>query len=165
MRNILLLQGANMSFLGRRQPELYGTTTAAELDTLMHAHAASRGVALSITYTHMEGEAIARLYRAVAEGCDGIVMNPAGFLYAGYALRDCLSALPLPCIEVHMTNIEKRGMRSVTIEACAGAVIGFGIQSYLLGLDAVLAVVDAGKHTGRSDRGAQALSDLQSQVF
>ncbi len=142
MTRILLLQGANMSFLGRRQPELYGTTTAAELDAMMSAHAAARGVELLIHYTHVEGEAIARLYAAVDEGVAGVLMNPAGFLYAGYALRDCLRALPIPCVEVHMTNIEARGMKSVTAEAVVGAVMGFGIDSYVTGFDALLRHLD-----------------------
>ncbi|MBK8019728.1 MAG: type II 3-dehydroquinate dehydratase [Betaproteobacteria bacterium] len=142
MRKILLLQGANMSFLGRRQPELYGTTTAAELDAMMTAHAAARDTELLIHYTHVEGEAISRLYAAVDEGVAGVLMNPAGFLYAGYALRDCLRALPIPCVEVHMTNIEARGMRSVTAEAVAGAVMGFGIDSYVAGFDALVRHLD-----------------------
>ena len=142
MTKILLLQGANMSFLGRRQPELYGTTTAAELDAMMTAHAAAQGVELLIHYTHVEGEAIARLYAAVDEGVAGVLMNPAGFLYAGYALRDCLRALPIPCVEVHMTNIEARGMKSVTAEAAAGAVMGFGIDSYVVGFDALMRFLD-----------------------
>ena len=144
MRKVLLLQGANMSFLGRRQPEIYGTTTAEELDRMMLAHARERGVALEIFYTHIEGEAIGRLYRAVDESFVGVVMNPAGFVYAGYALRDCLRALPIACVEVHMTNIEARGMKSVTAEAAVGAVYGFGIRSYMLGLDALLAHLDLG---------------------
>jgi 3-dehydroquinate dehydratase-2 len=138
MRRILMLQGANMAFLGRRQPELYGTTTAAELDALMQAQARARGVGLEIFYTHVEGEAIGRLYAAVDDGIAGVLMNPAGFLYAGYALRDCLRALPIPCVEVHMTNIEARGMKSVTAEAAVGSVVGFGVDSYRLGLDALL---------------------------
>jgi 3-dehydroquinate dehydratase-2 len=133
-----MLQGANMAFLGRRQPELYGTTTAAELDALMQAQARERGVGLEIFYTHVEGEAIGRLYAAVDDGIAGVLMNPAGFLYAGYALRDCLRALPIPCVEVHMTNIEARGMKSVTAEAAVGSVVGFGVDSYRLGLDALL---------------------------
>jgi 3-dehydroquinate dehydratase II len=144
MRKVLLLQGANMSYLGRRQPELYGTTTAAELDAQMQTLAAERDVALDIFYTHVEGESIARLYRAVDEGHVGVLMNPAGFLYAGHALRDCLRALPIPCVEVHMTNIEARGMRSVTAEATVGCVLGFGVYSYRLGLDALLAHLDQG---------------------
>ncbi len=65
-------------------------------------------------------------------------MNPAAFLYAGYALRDCLRAVPLPYIEVHMTNIEKRGLRSILAEAAVGMITGFGVQSYVLGLEAML---------------------------
>jgi 3-dehydroquinate dehydratase-2 len=137
-----MLQGANMSALGWRQPELYGTTTAAQLDAWMTEQAAQRGVMLEIFYTQVEGEAIGRLYRAVEEQIAGVLMNPAGFSYAGYALRDCLRALPMPCVEVHMTNIEARGMKSVTLEACVGSVLGFGVHSYRIGLDALLSHLD-----------------------
>jgi 3-dehydroquinate dehydratase-2 len=141
MSKLLVLQGPNMSFLGRRQPELYGTTTAAELDLMLHEHARANAYDLEIFYTHIEGEAIARLYQAVDEGIDGLVMNPAGFLYSGYALRDCLRAVSFPYIEVHITNIEKRGMHSVLAEAGVGVIAGFGLQSYFLGLEAMLRIV------------------------
>lgn len=138
MTKLLVLQGPNMSFLGRRQPELYGTTTAAELDQMLQEHACSNAYDLEIFYTHIEGEAIARLYQAVDEGVDGLVMNPAGFLYAGYALRDCLRTISFPYIEVHMTNIEKRGIHSILAGASVGMVAGLGLHSYFLGLDAML---------------------------
>jgi 3-dehydroquinate dehydratase-2 len=141
MSKLLVLQGPNMSFLGRRQPELYGTTTAAELDLMLHEHARANAYDLEIFYTHIEGEAIARLYQAVDEGIDGLVMNPAGFLYSGYALRDCLRAVSFPYIEVHITNIEKRGMHSVLAEAGVGVIAGFSLQSYFLGLEAMLRIV------------------------
>ena len=83
-------------------------------------------------------EAINRLYRAVDDGVQGLVMNPAGFNHAGYALRDCIFALPFPYVEVHMTNIEKRGIKSVLAPAAVGSVFGFGVQSYVLGLEAML---------------------------
>lgn len=135
---ILLVQGANLSYLGRREPELYGTTSASELDSMLRAYAEKRGYDLEIFYTHIEGEAIARLYRAVDEHFDGVVMNPGGFTYAGYALRDCLRALPFPYVEVHMTNLDKRGIRSVIAEVAVGVVSGFGPESYILGFDAML---------------------------
>lgn len=138
MTRILLVQGPNMSYLGKRQPELYGRTTAAQLDALLRAHARSHGYALDIFYTHSEGEAIERLYRAASQGIDGLVMNPAAFLFAGYALRDCLRAVPFPYIEVHMTNIEKRGIHSILAETAVGMVAGFGVRSYVLGLEAML---------------------------
>ena len=137
MKKILVVQGANMTYLGRRQPELYGTTTAAELDEMMREHARNHHYELEIYYTHIEGEAIQRLYQAVDEGVDGLVMNPAGFLYAGYALRDCLRTISFPYVEVHMTNIEKRGIHSILADTSVGMIAGFGINSYLLGLDAM----------------------------
>jgi 3-dehydroquinate dehydratase-2 len=134
---ILVVQGANMAYLGKRQPEIYGTTTAAELDDMLHKHASSRGIALQIFYTHIEGEAIGRIYQALDDDIDGLVINPAGFLHTGYALRDCLRSCKPPVVEVHMSNIDKRGLHSVTAEAAHGVVAGFGIRSYLMGLDAV----------------------------
>ena len=145
MINILLLQGANMAYLGRRQPEIYGTTSAAELDAMLQGHARERGFELDICYTHIEGEAIARLYRAADEGIDGLLMNPAGFMYAGYALRDCLRALKFPCIEVHISNIDQRGLKSVTADAVRGVIAGFGLRSYLMGMDALLALIGEAK--------------------
>ncbi|HEX4984568.1 MAG TPA: type II 3-dehydroquinate dehydratase, partial [Burkholderiales bacterium] len=112
--------------------------TAAELDTLLLEHARAARYQLDIFYTNVEGEAIDRLYRAVDEGIQGLVMNPAGFNHAGYALRDCVRALPYPYVEVHMTNIEKRGIHSVLTEVAAGCIAGFGVDSYVLGLEAML---------------------------
>ena len=142
MTKILLLQGANMVWLGQREPELYGTTTASELDAIMRARAASAGITLDIFYANIEGEAIARIYQAVKEGVDGLLMNPAGFTYAGFALRDCIKAVSLPYVEVHMTNIERRGTRSVLAEVANGVVTGLGISSYLLGLDGLLNAIE-----------------------
>jgi len=138
MRKILLVQGPNMSYLGRRQPELYGTTTAKELDAMLLAYAKERDCQLSIFYTHAEAAAIERIYAAVDEPVDGLLMNPAAMLYAGYALRDTLRAIPFPYVEVHMTNIDKRGLHSITAEAAVGVIHGFGVRSYVLGLDALL---------------------------
>ena len=87
---ILLVHGANLTFLGRREPAIYGTTTAAELDAMLQRHAREHGYVLDIFYSNIEGEAINHIYRAVDEGFDGLVMKPAGFTYAGFALNDCI---------------------------------------------------------------------------
>lgn len=142
---VLMLQGANMNYLGRREPERYGTTTAAEVDSMMAAYAAERGVDLEIFYTNVEGEAINRIYRANDEGLDGLLMNPAGFQYAGFALRDCLAAVKptLPYVEVHITHRSiTGGLQTVTAEMCEGLVLGFGTDSYLLGLDGLLRILE-----------------------
>jgi 3-dehydroquinate dehydratase-2 len=80
--------------------------------------------------TNIEGEAITWTYDATPGVVDVLVMNSAGFLYAGYALRVCLKAVPLPYLEVHMTNIERREMKSVTTTECIGMISGLGINSY-----------------------------------
>lgn len=134
---LLLIQGANMEYLGRRQPELYGTTTAKELDAMLRRRARRLGVSLDIVYTNTEGEAVTAVYKAERSGVNGVLFNPAGFLHAGHALRDCLKSIKAPAIEVHMTNIEKRGRRSVTAEAAIGVIAGFGVDSYLLALEAM----------------------------
>jgi 3-dehydroquinate dehydratase-2 len=70
-----------------------------------------------------------------------MLINPAGFTYAGYALRDCIKALIMPTVEVHMSNIERRGMKSVTAEASVGVITGFGRDSYIYGLNAIVDLV------------------------
>ena len=141
MAKILVFQGANMIWLGVRQPEIYGTTTAAELDERIRAHAAKRGCEVEIFYTNVEGEGIDRLYQAHREGVDAIVMNPAGFSYAGYALRDAIKGIDVPVVEVHISHQVNRGIEAVTTEAAVGAIWGFGLHSYILGIDAALELV------------------------
>ena len=98
MAKILLLQGANLTFLGRREPEIYGSTTPAELDARLQRHAREHGYQLDIIYTNIEGEAINCIYQAVDKGFDGLVMNPANLTYAGFALKDCIKGAALPYI-------------------------------------------------------------------
>lgn len=147
MTSILAIQGTNMEWLGRRQPEYYGTTTAAELDDILRTQAAAKGVEIEIVYTNFEGEAIGRIYQAVRDGVDGLLMNPAGFTYEGAALRDCLLGVgdDLPYVEVHMTNIECRGTVSVIAPAADGVVVGLGLDSYIVGLDALLRLIEKRK--------------------
>jgi 3-dehydroquinate dehydratase-2 len=141
MVKILLLQGANLTFLGRREPEIYGSTTPAELDAMLRRHAQDHVYQLEIFYTNIEGEAINRIYQAVDEDFDGLVMNPAGFTYAGFALKDCIKGAGLPYVEVHISNIAKRNINCVLSDVAEGMITGFGIHSYILGLDAMLEIL------------------------
>src|SRR5215831_3960971 len=141
MVKILLLHGANLTFLGRREPEIYGSTTPAELDAILRCHARDHAYQLEIFYTNIEGEALNRIYQAVEEGCDGLVMNPAGFSYAGFALRDCIKGAGLPYVEVHISSIAKRKIHCVLSDVAEGMITGFGIHSYVLGLDAILEIL------------------------
>jgi 3-dehydroquinate dehydratase-2 len=141
MTKILLVQGANLTFLGRREPAIYGTTTAAELDAMLQRHAMKHDYVLEIFYSNIEGEAINRIYRAVDEGFDGLVMNPGGFTYAGFALKDCVKGAGLPYVEVHISNIAKRGIHCVLSDVAEGFITGFGMHSYSLGLEAMLEIL------------------------
>ena len=84
---IILIQGANMEYLGKREPELYGTITAKELDEKLMNAAIALNQKLEIRYTNIEGEAISWIYEAERNDFKGLIMNHAGFLFAGYALR------------------------------------------------------------------------------
>lgn len=137
---ILLLQGPNMNYLGKRQPELYGATTAAELDEMVREHARTTGYRVSIYYTNSEGAALDRIYEAVEnEGMDGLVMNPASWSVgaAGTSMRYCIMSVAKPYVEVHLRNQYVMKNVSTLGDLAVGVVQGFGIDSYLLGLDAM----------------------------
>ena len=142
-----MLNGANMNWLGKREPEFYGTRTLAEVNELVAARAAERDCAVEFFQSNVEGLAMDRIYAAAEAGIDGLLMNPAGFSHAGYALRDCLRAVQLPYVEVHMSNTEARGIDPVTTCEAAGVIAGLGTNSYLIGLDALLGVI-AAQHEG-----------------
>ncbi|MEZ5866490.1 MAG: type II 3-dehydroquinate dehydratase [Geminicoccaceae bacterium] len=144
MTKLLVLQGANMNWLGRRQPEIYGRTTAAELDAMLRAHAAEHGYTIEIAYHNHEGDAIDALYAAETGDVDAVVMNPGGFSYTGYALRDCIKGIELPVIEIHLSNHYVRGIESVTAEAAKGVFMGLGTDIYIAGVEAALRLLRRG---------------------
>jgi 3-dehydroquinate dehydratase II len=90
------------------------------------------------TDTNVEGDAINRIYEAAESGIDGLVMNPAGFTYAGYALKDCVKGVGLPYVEVHISHLAKRNIQCVLSEVSDGVIFGFGLYGYILGLQAML---------------------------
>lgn len=141
MLKILVLQGPNLNYLGKREPEHYGTGTAAELDAAMKAHAAVNGYDIGIFYTNSEGTAVDRLYQAMEENVDGLLMNPGAWALAGYSIEYCLRGIKLPYVEVHLRNQYKMKIVSRLAELSEGVIQGFGFDSYLLGLDALLRVL------------------------
>ncbi|MBB3063826.1 type II 3-dehydroquinate dehydratase [Limibacillus halophilus] len=145
MPKFLLLQGGNMNFLGIREPEVYGRTTAPELDEMVRAYAAEKGFEVEIYYTNIEGEAIDKMFDAHNRKLDGCVINPGGFCYAGYALRDCIRGIKVPTVEVHMTNHYTRQIFSVTAQATKGVFMGMGIQTYMRAFDSLLALLEEQK--------------------
>jgi 3-dehydroquinate dehydratase-2 len=141
MVKILLIQGSNMSLLGIRQPEIYGSTTAAELDRTLLEYAKKKGFELEIFYTNSEGECIDRIIKAYHDKVNALVMNPGGFTYSAKAIGDTVKGLKIPYIEVHLSNHYVRDIHSVIADSAQGVIMGLGIQVYFLGLDAALYLI------------------------
>jgi len=141
---ILVIHGPNLNMLGKREPEVYGKRSLADLNALIASHATSKGVTVSTFQTNHEGAIIDHLQLAAAEGHQAIVINPGAYTHSSLAIADAIRGLELPVIEVHISNIHARGhirSRSLTAAACVGSISGFGFQSYLLAIDAAVAVL------------------------
>lgn len=136
-----VLHGPNLNLLGRREPELYGTTTLEELDERLIAFGRELGVEVATYQSNHEGELIDRIHEW-GERFDGFVVNAGAYTHTSIALRDALVGVGRPFVEVHLTNVHAReSFRSVSLLASAavGVVAGFGIESYLLGLRGLVA--------------------------
>ena len=142
MAKIVLIQGANLCWLGKREPEIYGTTSADDVDAMVREHARKNDYDVDIFYTNHEGQCIDKIYEAYEEGVDALVMNPGGFTYAGYAIADTIKGVaPLPYVEVHISNQAARGIESATAKAAHCVIHGIGIYGYILGLEAAIHLV------------------------
>jgi len=133
---ILVLHGPNLNLLGAREPEIYGTTTLAEIDARLREIAEADGHVLESFQSNHEGALVDKLQSAVRDA-DGVVINPAAFSHYSLALRDAVEAIDVPVVEVHLSNIYAREpfrRRSVLSGVCAGVVAGFGVDSYVGGL-------------------------------
>lgn len=134
---ILVINGANMNLLGKREPDIYGREDYAALCARIYAHAQSRGVAVQCFQSNHEGAIIDAIQDA--DGTfDGIVINPGAYAHYSYAIRDALKAIRIPAVEVHLSDIAHREEfrhLSVTAPACIAQISGHGFESYTMGID------------------------------
>ena len=144
MKKILVINGPNMNLLGERQPEIYGELTLVKLNEKLAAHAVEKALQLDFFQSNHEGVLIDRIHAAKAE-YDGIIINPAALTHYSYAIADALSAVALPAVEVHLSDIFKREdfrKTSVTAPSCLAQFCGRGAESYLEALDFLAGIFD-----------------------
>ena len=137
---ILLINGANLNMLGIREPEKYGAKTLADIEQAVIQKGRELGVEVSVYQSNIEGEIVEKIQQALGV-YDGILINAGGYTHTSVVIRDAISAVKIPTIEVHMTNIHAREEfrhTSLLSGVCKAIVAGFGEDSYLLALEGLL---------------------------
>lgn len=138
---VLVVHGPNLDRLGKREPEVYGRTTLADIDAALIALGRELGAEVETFQSNWEGALIDRVHRAGDEGVGGILINPGGLTHTSVALRDALLAIAIPFVEVHLSNVHAREpfrRHSYFSDVARGVVCGFGARSYELGLRGLL---------------------------
>ena len=137
MKRVLVVNGPNLNLLGKREPEIYGTASLADLTDTVRDKAQELGLQVSFFQSNSEGEIIDFLQKE-APGSAGIIINPGAFSHYSLALYDCLVALAVPTVEVHISNLHAREewrSKSVTARAARGVITGLGFSGYKLALE------------------------------
>lgn len=144
MVRICLIHGPNLNLLGSREPEFYGRDAFDEINRKIKSQAQSMDMEVKIIQSNHEGEIIDALHEA-REWADAVIINPAAYSHYSYAIRDAITAVRLPTVEVHMSNIHSREEfrhTSVVSPVVVGQIVGFGTFSYLLALEAAKNLVE-----------------------
>lgn len=144
MKTILMLHGINHNMFGQRDPAQYGTVTLAEIDASLRSLGSQLGCEVDSFQTNCEGAMCDRIHQGFWDGVDGVLINAGAWTHYSYGIRDALAMLTVPVVEIHMSNIHAREPfrhHSVFADIARGQICGFGADSYLLGLRAVLSAV------------------------
>ena len=137
---ILILHGPNLNLLGEREPGVYGSVTLEEINRRLVAFGLELGAEVQTFQSNHEGELIDQLHQA-RKWANGVVFNPGGYTHTSVALRDAVSAIRIPVVEVHLSNVQARDEfrhRSMIAPVCLGSIAGFGWRSYLLAVSALV---------------------------
>ncbi len=139
---ILVLNGPNLNLLGKRDPEVYGSETLADIESRLQEQFPD--IKFEFIQSNHEGELIDAIHKARDENVDALIANWGGFTHSSVAIHDALKLLEIPKVEVHLSNIHAREEfreRSITGKAMDGIITGFGVDSYLLGVEAALKIL------------------------
>ena len=136
---VLVLNGPNLNLLGTRKPEIYGTTTLADIEYMMRERAVELGIEMDFMQTNYEGELVQAIQKAKGK-YQYLLLNAAAYTHTSVAIRDAIEAVELPAVEIHLSNIHAREEfrhHSLIAPVCVGQICGFGAKSYLLALQYV----------------------------
>ena len=145
---ILFLNGPNLNLLGQREPEVYGRATLKDIEGQVRDRAIQLGAQIEFRQSNMEGELVAWIQEAKGHA-DVIVLNAAAYTHTSIAIRDAIVGVGVPTIEIHLSNIHAREefrQKSTIAAVCCGQISGFGPETYILGLQAAVNVIDKSKH-------------------
>ena len=146
---VLFLNGPNLNLLGTREPEIYGCLTLADIEAEVRVRAGQLQVELDFRQSNQEGELVSWIQEAKGK-YQVIVLNAAAYTHTSVALRDAISATGVPTIEIHLSNVHAREEfrhKSLIAPVCRGQICGFGVKSYILGLEAAVYVKDTAKQS------------------
>ena len=144
---ILFLNGPNLNLLGQREPGIYGTAGLKEIESLVRERAKLKSVEVEFRQSNNEGELVTWIQQAKTN-FEAIVLNAAAYTHTSVALRDAISSSSIPTIEIHLSNVHAREdfrHRSMIAAVCVGQIAGFGVNSYVLGLEAAVNVIETRK--------------------
>jgi 3-dehydroquinate dehydratase II len=148
VKKILVIHGPNLNLLGQREKNIYGQATLGEINTLLKKLAGQQKVKLEILQSNHEGEIVDAIGAAKANQVHAILINPAAYTHTSVAIRDAIAAGDIPAIEIHLSNIYSREdfrHTSLIAPVCHGQISGFGVNSYLLGLQATIDLIQGKK--------------------
>lgn len=151
---ILLINGPNLNMLGTREPEKYGNTTLADIENNLKNIASSYDVVLDCFQSNFEGNIIDKIQSAMGV-YDGIIINAGGLTHTSVSIRDAISAVSIPTVEVHMTNIHAREEfrhTSMISGVSVGQVIGFGADSYKFALEGLISILNKGNNPNNNKK-------------
>jgi 3-dehydroquinate dehydratase-2 len=137
MTKVLVIQGAGMDMRGKSQVEIFGPMTLGEINEQIRGYAEGMGIEVELFHSNIEGEVVNALYDAHDRKFDAALINPAGYTTVSGPLRNAITQVGFPVIEVHASNPTSRGTVSAVLPVCKGAVYGFGVYGYRLALEAV----------------------------
>ncbi len=144
MSKVLVIHGPNLNLLGQREKDIYGETTLEDINACLNEVATDAGLELVIFQSNHEGDIVDKIGQAKTEGFSAILINPAAYTHTSVAIRDAVAAVELPTVEVHLSNIHAREEfrhKSLIAPVAYGQISGFGVDSYVLGLEAIIGLI------------------------